>query len=355
MLAGACAWSGGVSAVTLEAACTSPKANVNYRNNSPYKANDSSSDITWRVRYNRLSNSVNADIDVVALEKKVGSGSWTSANTEIWQLQLGARGEIDGNPLRGNLTALQLFDGFQQPLKANNGGIRLVAPDGGCAVQLAYPDGENAQPFSTIAVVGDSLTNDVVVANLKSYAQQANANWRVHVDAQNGSRWANYDDTRNNSQLDQSGQSQLDELRGVAPYVFHNRALVVALGSNDIFYINGSSARADEVRNSIHNVMKELMQVPTCVVLVSPPASTYIPQFNADADIGAWIYAMMALGAVEGVDPAKVRVVDFGAASKSHSFSSADPWFILDTLHLNVPGSQNYARMIIDGVKSCYN
>jgi lysophospholipase L1-like esterase len=361
-----------VSPKTGDGALNSPRPSATYP--AVPAQSGTPKDVTWRATYEQAP-SGDKLITVTGLHYRLaGTSSWVNAATLTWEWRWGHR---DKDRLTAKLATVysphNLIPGINTKPIATRLSPRLITPDGGCEIYLA-PALNGQSSWRTVGVVGDSLVQSLYFpddANNTAYPQgwlQRTLNagsLRVEVEGIGGRKMANHSDFTL-PLLEQADGNMVDEFRGQAKYWLSNKALVIALGANDALYVGASGDsttfffRANQVKDAIERVLREVSNVGTCVVLVTPPDDDLAgilgalhPSYAQAASLIGNLYVDAKNGIVPGVNPTNLRVVDFGYASEIHHLDSTDNWYADDNLHLNATGQFAYALHITSGVNSC--
>jgi len=346
--------------------CISPRADAVKRANNPIPktgADDAGGSATvdreWLATFT-VGASAPYNIKVTALQYREANSpanTWYTS-TKTWRLKWGFRDKsTDGPVVEGTPSVIKAAQPVERGLSPY-----LVPPDGGCTIFL-YPGNNGQLGWRTVGVVGDSL-----VANTFYQDNLWNAIFpqgrlqkllnerqlRVEVAAHGYRRLANYLDDGTTAPIIQAEYYMQDEFRGLAKYWLSNKALVVALGSNDFFWYidatsdpNVASLRTLVARDKFIKFLKEASKVGTCVVLVAPPVyalGTSRDKINA-------LYTEALAGSLAGVNKNNLRLVNAANRSILHP-----EWFqtdVGDYVHLTPAGADGYAEDIVAGINSC--
>lgn len=241
---------------------------------------------------------------------------------------------------------------------------RFVTPDGSCTVYLAPFGSGTAGTRNTVAVVGDSL---VVQVYRSEDGTETGPGWlmnrlvragvRGEIAGQDGRRWTIKPDI--GSHLEEAEASMFDEIRGLR----EARSVVIALGTNDAGWVALAPTQEQyELRLAwvllhLAPILDELRDHGHCTVLATMATrnKTYINTAPGRFDTAAArINDYLRQRAGTQADPKdRLRLWDWAAQADWHGTTDPQPWFDVDTIHLNPAGHAAYADGLASAATLC--
>lgn len=324
----------------------------------------------WRVRWRTVESPIGVVLEPTAFESRAtvatttagtaGTTGWTDESARAWLMRWSSTPLT--TPMYGTLLPEKNAQGPLALLRTTQRtparlSPRFVTPDGACTVFTApYASGTPGEP--QVAVLGDSLVAQLgPVSSLEAppLVTDRLPGYRVEVNGQGGRRWTALPETQ--SGIVAGDPVMTDEIRGLRGA----RAQVVALGTNDAGWVSKSLDRQQfDIRLAwvllhLEPLLAEIKASGQCTVVLTAGdrGVAYLgsaPESYTEAATA--INNLLREQAAADPDD-DLMLWDWAAISADHHAGDPDPWYGLDTVHLNEPGRVRYAEELAKAAELC--
>jgi lysophospholipase L1-like esterase len=324
----------------------------------------------WRVRWRTVASPIGVVLEPTAFESRAtvavatagtpGTTGWTDESARAWLMRWSSTPLT--TPKYGTLLPEKTAQGPLGLLRSSERtparlSPRFVTPDGSCTVFTApYASGTPGEPG--VAVIGDSLVSQlgpVTSLDAPPLVTDRLPAYRVEVNGQGGRRWTSLPETQ--SGILAGDPVMIDEIRGLRGA----RAQVVALGTNDAGWVSQATDRQQfDIRLAwvllhLEPVLEEIKASGQCTVVVTAQDRevSYLGAEEAPyAEAAAAVNDLLRKKA--NADPGDdLMLWDWAAISADHHAGDPDPWYGVDTVHLNETGRARYAEELAKAAERC--